>query len=77
LKQLRSAKHRALISVIVARRKAAGLTQRQLTAKLKRSNSFVWKLEAGERQLNVLEFMEIAKVLGVKAAALMEEIEGQ
>jgi transcriptional regulator with XRE-family HTH domain len=66
-----------LISVIVATRKAAGLTQRQLTAKLKRSNSFVWKLEAGERQLNVLEFMEIAKVLGVKASTLMEEIEGQ
>jgi transcriptional regulator with XRE-family HTH domain len=77
LKQLRSAKHRALISVIVARREAAGLTQRQLTAKLKRSNSFVWKLEAGERQLNVLEFMEIAKVLGVKASTLMEEVEGQ
>jgi len=66
-----------LISAIVARREAAGLTQRQLTAKLKRSNSFVWKLEAGERQLNVLEFMEIAKVLGVKASTLMEEIEGQ
>jgi transcriptional regulator with XRE-family HTH domain len=66
-----------LISALVATRKAAGLTQRQLTAKLKRSNSFVWKLEAGERQLNVLEFMEIAKVLGVKASTLMEEIEGQ
>jgi transcriptional regulator with XRE-family HTH domain len=61
----------------VARREAAGLTQRQLTAKLRRSNSFVWKLEAGERQLNVLEFIEIARVLGVKASTLMEEIEGQ
>jgi transcriptional regulator with XRE-family HTH domain len=77
LKQLRSAKHRALISVIVATRKAAGLTQRQLAAKLKRSNSFVWKLEAGERQLNVLEFIEIAKVLDVKASTLMTEIEGR
>jgi len=60
----------------VAARDAAGLTQRQLAAKLKRSNSFVWKLEAGERQLNVLEFIEIAKVLGVKASTLMTEIEG-
>jgi transcriptional regulator with XRE-family HTH domain len=77
LKQLRSAKHKALISVIVATRKAAGLTQRQLAAKLKRSNSFVWKLEAGERQLNVLEFIEIAKLLGVKASTLMSEIEGR
>ena len=77
MKQLRSAKHRTLISVIVARREAAGLTQRQLAAKLKRSDSFVWKLEAGERQLNVLEFIEIARALGVKASTLMEEIEGQ
>ena len=76
MKQLRSARHRALISVIVAARDAAGLTQRQLAAKLKRSDSFVWKLEAGERQLNVLEFIEIAKVLGVKASTLMTEIEG-
>jgi transcriptional regulator with XRE-family HTH domain len=75
LKQLRSAKHRALISVLVATRKAAGLTQRQLAAKLKRSNSFVWKLEAAERQINVLEFIEIAKVLGAKASTLMAEIE--
>jgi len=76
LKQLRSSRHRALIAVIKATRRAAGLTQRQLAAKLKRSNSFVWKLEAGERQINVLEFMEIARILGVKASKLVAEIEG-
>lgn len=76
MKQLRSPRHRALISVIVAARKAAGLTQRQLAAKLKRSNSFVWKLEAGERQVNVLEFIEISRTLGVKASKLIAEIEG-
>ena len=76
LKHLRSAKHRSLIAAIVGARNAAGLTQRQLAAKLKRSNSFVWKLEAGERQLNVLEFIEIARVLGVKASTLIGEIEG-
>jgi transcriptional regulator with XRE-family HTH domain len=61
---------------MVAARHAAGLTQRQLAAKLKRSNSFVWKFEAGERQLNVLEFIEIARVLAVKASNLMTQIEG-
>jgi ribosome-binding protein aMBF1 (putative translation factor) len=75
VKQLRSPRHRALIAAIVAARQAAGLTQRQLAAKLKRSNSFVWKLEAGERQLNVLEFIEIARALEIKASKLMTEIE--
>jgi ribosome-binding protein aMBF1 (putative translation factor) len=55
LKHLRSARHRALISAIVEARRAAGLTQRQLAAKLKRSNSFVWKIEAGERRVDILD----------------------
>ena len=76
MKHLRSPKHRALITEVVAARHAAGLTQRQLAAKLKRSNSFIWKLEAGERQINVLELIEIARVLGVKASKLIAEVEG-
>jgi hypothetical protein len=47
-----------------------------LAAILKRSNSFVWKLEAGERQVNVLEFIEIARALGVKASRLIADVEG-
>ena len=76
MKQLRSPRHRALIAALVAARQAAGLTQRQLAAQLKRSNSFVWKIEAGERQVNVLEFMEIARILGLLPFALMKEVEG-
>ncbi len=77
MKQLRSSRHRALINVLVTARQEAGLTQRQLAARLKRSNSFVWKIEAGERQVNVLEFMEIAKLLGVSASTLIMRLEHQ
>jgi transcriptional regulator with XRE-family HTH domain len=65
LKHLRSARHRALIAAIVQARENAGLTQRQLAAKLGRSNSFVWKIEAGERRIDVLEFVELARCMGV------------
>jgi transcriptional regulator with XRE-family HTH domain len=75
LKHLRSEKHQAMIAAIVAARHAAGLTQRKLATKLQRSNSFVWKLEAGERQLNVLEFIEIAQILGVKPSVLLAHFE--
>lgn len=61
---------------LVAAREEAGLTQRQLAAKLNRSNSFVWKIEAGERKLNVLEFIEIARVLGIKPSVLMARVGG-
>ncbi len=64
MKHLRSAQHGALIATIIHARKAAGLTQRQLANKLKRSNSFVWKIEAGERRVDLLEFIEISRCLG-------------
>ncbi|MEO7205704.1 MAG: helix-turn-helix transcriptional regulator [Steroidobacteraceae bacterium] len=64
MKHLRNPQHRAPIATIVQARKAAGLTQRQLAIKLKRSNSFVWKIEAGERRVDLLEFIEIARCLG-------------
>lgn len=75
VKQLRSPKHRALITHLVRARYAAELTQRALAAKLGRSYTFVWKFEAGERRLDVLEFIEIAQILGVRASDLIAKIE--
>lgn len=71
---LRGALHRALIATVGNARKAAGLTQRALASKLKRSDSFVWKFEAGERQLKVLEFIEVANALDVEPEELMRRL---
>ena len=51
-------------------RQTAGLTQRELAAKIRRPNSFVWKIEAGERRVDVLEFIEIARALGTDPVTL-------
>lgn len=73
-RHIRSARHRALIAAIVEARKATGLSQREFAAKLKRSNNFVWRIEAGERQVNVLDFIEIARAAGLEPATLMERV---
>lgn len=44
-------------------RKAAGLTHRQLAAQLEREVSFVWRIEHGERRVDVVEFFRICRVL--------------
>jgi transcriptional regulator with XRE-family HTH domain len=72
--RLRSLRHRALIAAIVDAREAADVTQRELAAKLRRSNSFVWKIEAGERRVDVLEFIEIANCLSVDPVELMKRV---
>jgi transcriptional regulator with XRE-family HTH domain len=73
-KHLRSAGHRALIAAIVEARKATGLTQREFAAKLNRSHNFVWRIEAGERQVNVLDFIGIDRAAGLEPAALMNRV---
>ena len=76
-RHLRSARHRALIAAIVEARKATGLSQREFALKMKRSNNFVWRIEAGERQVNVLDFIEIAKAADVEPDELIRRVVGR
>jgi len=59
-------------------RRAARLTQRQLSDILKRDHSVVTRLEQGQRRVDFLELYHICKACGVSpekaAAAMMREI---
>jgi hypothetical protein len=43
-------------------------------AHLKRPHSFVGRIEAGERRMDVIEFIEIAHVMGVDPGQLFSKI---
>lgn len=51
--------------LLVEARKKVGLTQLELSSRLRRPQSFVSKYERGERRLDVIEFGEVARALGV------------
>lgn len=61
---------------LVAIRKAASLTQTDVAYRLGRPQSFVSKYERGERRLDVVEFLEVAEVLGASPTDLLRELEG-
>lgn len=63
VKTLGSTRHKALVDLIVSKREAAGLTQAQLAEKLGEYQSFVARLESGQRRIDVVEFIEIARAL--------------
>lgn len=73
-KTLRSKGHRALIELLVSTRQQAGLTQRDVAARLKRPRVFIGRIEAGERRIDVIEFIEIARVLGADPRALFSKL---
>ena len=66
-----SDRQRAIVAVLVEARNAAGMTQRDLAAKLGRHPSFVGKIEAVERNLSVLEFLEWAEAVGANGPELL------
>ena len=61
---LQSLRHEALRSLLVEKRKKAGLTQQDVAAKLKRYQSFVATVEAGQRRIDVVEFLAFAEAIG-------------
>ena len=69
LTTLRSRGHGALLAVMVEARKKAGYTQRQLGALLKRPQSYVGKIERGERDVNPMECAAWARACGVTPRA--------
>lgn len=62
-KTLGSLRQKALIDFIVARRLAAGFTQAQLAKRLGEYQSFVARLESGQRRVDVVEFLALAEIL--------------
>ena len=64
-KTITSDEYRAFLRLLVNYRERAGLTQAQLAERLEETQSFVSKLERGERRVDVLEFLIICGVLDV------------
>lgn len=66
-------RHQELIGFIASVRKAAGITQVELAERLGKPQSFVSKVERGERRLDVIEFCQVAVALGCDPAKLLQE----
>lgn len=64
-KILRSISDMALRALLTDAREAKGLTQEQLARKLNKPQSYVWKLENGERILAYAEAPAYARALGL------------
>jgi transcriptional regulator with XRE-family HTH domain len=66
--------YKKLREMLLAARRAANLTQVELSARLKRPQSFVSKYERGERSLDVVEFGEVARALGIDPMRILGKL---
>ena len=64
-----------LAKVLREERRRAGLTQVALAERLGRPQSFVAKYEAGERQLDLVEFLLVTRAIGTSGVGVLQRLE--
>lgn len=60
---------------MISVRKSADITQQELAQRLKKPQSFVSKYERGERRIDIIEFISIAKAINANPCAIIKQIE--
>ncbi|HCJ28247.1 MAG TPA: XRE family transcriptional regulator [Pseudomonas sp.] len=66
--------HRHLVAVLVEARQASGLTQAELAARVGKDQSFVSIIERGQRRVDVLEFVALARAMNAEPTQLFEMV---
>jgi transcriptional regulator with XRE-family HTH domain len=69
-----SPRYARLKALLVAAREAAGLKQADLAKRLGKPQSYVSKIEMGERRLDVIEFTDFALAMGRDPARLLAQL---
>lgn len=64
-KSIHSSEYKTVIKKLREAREAAGLTQAEAAEKLGKPQSYISKIERGERRLDIVETLEIFKHYGV------------
>lgn len=75
-KSVFSDRYKAFLAGLIDARRGAALTQVDLALRLGKPQSFVSKVETGERRLDFVEFVDWARAIGVNELALAASILG-
>jgi transcriptional regulator with XRE-family HTH domain len=71
---LRSPQQKQLRTLLRELRRHHHLTQAEVAKRLAKPQSFVAKYERGERRLSAIEFIHVARALGVEPVALVRQL---
>jgi transcriptional regulator with XRE-family HTH domain len=72
-KTLHSPDYARLLALLRQARKDAGMVQQELAERLGCPQSFVAKVEGGERRIDIIEFIAIVKAIGRDPVRLLRQ----
>lgn len=74
-KTIYTSEYAVVLRLLKEAREQAGLTQVDLAKKLRQSQSFVSKIECGDRRLDIIQLRTICRLLGLELADFVEKLE--
>jgi transcriptional regulator with XRE-family HTH domain len=66
-------RYRAVVELLVAERKRQRMSQEKLARILGLHQPFVSRFENGERRLDIIEFIDVAKALGLRPEGIVKD----
>lgn len=74
-KSLHSDRHQALVAALVAQRKAKRLSQAAVAKELGRHQPFIANIESGQRRVDLLELLTIARIIDLDVHQLIDRLQ--
>jgi transcriptional regulator with XRE-family HTH domain len=65
--------HAVLVQLLTQERLNAGVLQADLAARLGKNQSFISRIESGQRRVDMVEFIEIAQALDISPQSLFSK----
>ncbi|TJW44640.1 MAG: helix-turn-helix transcriptional regulator [Mesorhizobium sp.] len=74
-KSVHSERHRMIAAALASQRRAKGLSQAEVAKVLGRHQPFIANIESGERRVDLVELMDIAKIIDLDVVALVRDLQ--
>lgn len=74
-KSIYTREYTVVLRLLKEARESAGITQVQLAKKLKQSQSFVTKMERGDRRIDIVQLRTICRILGTSLLEFVNRLE--
>jgi len=73
-KSIYTKRHQRLCGLLIEARQASVLTQQQVADGLRKPQSYIAKVEGGERRLDVIEFIELCEEIDAEPQSIIKSL---
>jgi transcriptional regulator with XRE-family HTH domain len=73
LRSLHAPDYRLFIDLLVARRIASGLTQRDVAKALRKAPSYIGRIETCERRLDIVELVDLCEAICISPRSVLDQ----